>query len=766
MKVSTIILFLFLALKSDAKNIALIISGRVTDITTNEALPGATIAIPELQISINTNQNGEFTLTRVPTRGRFLVEVRYIGYKTITRLVDFSTAEPIHFALQQSVIEVHEVVITGTVSSSENHKNSTSVSTVSRDELTGRASQNIIDAISHVPGVSQVSTGAAISKPVIRGLGANRVITLSNGVKQEGQQWGDEHGIEVDQYSAERVEILRGAASLLYGSDALGGVINIITAVPPPPGQIRGELLSNYAANNGLTGTSAMLQGNSGGFVWQGRGTYKNAFAYNTADGRIPNTGFKETNLSGMIGLNKPWGYTHLNLSSFNQKLGLPDFERNDKGQFEDEEGNVFSPSLLKSRDLLLPFQDVRHYKIALNNHLLFNKGRLRSTLGFQNNQRRELEESISAPSLFFDLKTYSYDLKYYFEDSNGWQPVFGIAGAFQNSKNKAEELLIPDYDSNDFGAFAYLKKSWENTTVNAGLRYDYRNISGIEMEEEGVSKFQNFTNRFSNLSGALGFTQDFNEMWNFKANLGSAFRAPNISELSSEGVHEGTRRYEIGNTGLKPERSIYADMALEFHNKRIDFHLNVHNNYINKYIYARRVNNEDIEVDGEDEALPLYRYVQDDANLYGFEAGVTLHPVSLFHFENSFSLVRGNNSATKNSLPFMPAPVLRNELRIEPEINSASFKNFYFSIELENVFKQSKIDKEFETSTSAYTLVNSSIGTTINVKNQPLRLYVSGNNIFDKAYVNHLNRLKYEGILNQGRNIAFGISMRFSSGK
>ena len=759
MKIFTILLasFLFMFKVCNA-NTLFVLSGKVTDATTEQPLPGAIISIPELQISITTSQSGEYTFSRIPSKGRFLVEVRYVGYKTITQFIDLGTSATINFSLEPSVIEVHEVVVTGMVSSANSRTNSTSVSTIGKNELTGRPSNNIIDAISHIPGVSQVSTGAAISKPVIRGLSANRVVTLSNGVKQEGQQWGDEHGIEVDQYSADRVEVLRGAASLLYGSDALGGVINILDALPPSSGQVRGEFLSNYSTNNGLSSTSTMLQGNNNGFVWQGRGTYKNAFGYNTPEGRIPNTGFNERNFGAMLGMNKSWGYTHLNLSSFNQKLGLPDFQKNAQGQYEDGEGEILTPGQLKSRDLLLPFQDVRHYKIALNNHILFNKGRLRSTLGFQNNQRRELEESVSNPSLFFDLKTYSYDFKYYFEESKGWQPVVGVAGAFQNSKNKAEELLVPDYENRDFGAFAYVKKEWNTTSVNAGLRFDSRNISGVEMQEDGAVKFSNFTNKFSNLSGALGMTHDLNDNCNFKANLGSAFRAPNISELSSNGVHEGTFRYEMGDTELKPERSLYGDLALEFHNAKVDFHLNVYNNYINNYIYSRQLDDQTINVDGKE--FPLFNYIQDDANLYGFEAGLTLHPISLIHFENSFSLTRGKNTATKTDLPFMPAPSFRSELRLEPAIKSAKLKNSYFSVELDNVLKQNRIDQAFETETAAYALINTSLGTTLNLNRQSLRLYVSANNVFDKAYVNHLNRLKYNGILNQGRNISFGLVM------
>ena len=752
----TIIAFCLLALTLQAS--AFTFTGRVSDALTNQPLPGAIISIPELQQSVTTNEDGRYTFNRLPSRGRFLVEVRYIGYKTITQRVDLTSLEPVNFSMQPSVIEVHEVVITGTASSANNRTNSTSVATVGKEDLTRRPSNNIIDAISRVPGLSQVTTGAAISKPIIRGLGSNRILTLSDGVKQEGQQWGDEHGIEIDQYNAERVEILRGAASLLYGSDALGGVINIIDPLPPSAGHIKGELLSNYAGNNGLSSNSAMLEGNSNGFVWQGRGTYKNAFSYNTADGRIPNTGFNERNFSGLLGLNKRWGYTHLNLSSFNQKLGLPDFEKNTAGRFEDNDGNVFSESRLKSRSLLLPFQDVRHYKAALNSQILFHSGRLRSIVAFQNNQRRELEESATNPSLFFDLKTYSYDFKYFFEEDNGWEPVIGMSGAFQNSKNRAEELLVPDYDNRDFGAFGYLKKTWTSSTFNVGLRFDNRTISGIKMEQDGVPKFQNFENSFSNLSGAIGSTHELSDNWTLKANLGSAFRAPNIAELSSEGVHEGTFRYEIGKTDLKPERSLYADAALEYHNTRVDFHLNVFNNFIGNYIYSRRLNNETINADETD--YNVYRYVQNNANLYGVETEVNFHPNSYMHFENSFSLTHGKNAQTKSDLPLIPAPRIRNEVKFEPKIKNKVLMNTYFSIGLDNLFSQNRIDTEFETPTSGYTLVDAAAGTTFKFKKQSLKVYISANNVFDKAYVDHLNRLKYVGILNQGRNVAFGLQL------
>jgi iron complex outermembrane recepter protein len=736
----------------------LVLSGKVIDASTKQPMVGAAVSIPDLRISAVTDEKGEFFFRNTPVRGRFLVEVKFIGYKTITQTVDLSALASVHFAMHPSVIEAHEVVITGTALSSDNSKNSTNVMSVRREELINRPASNLIDALSRTAGISQVTTGAGVSKPVIRGLSYNRVVTLIDGAKQEGQQWGDEHGIEADMFNTGRVEILHGPASLLYGSDAIGGVINVLEPLSPVEGQIRGELLSNYASNNGLTSNSAMIEGNTNGFVWRGRASYKNAFGYNTPRGRIANSGFNETNFNSLLGLNKKWGYAHLNISSFKNDVGLPGHQHEDHEEAGQDEENAHADDFIthsKERRLDLPFQDVRHYKVALNSNVLLGEGRLRTTLAYQNNQRRELEESFSDPSLFFELKTYSYDLKYYLPGKKGWEPAIGISGSFQDNVNKAEEKLIPNYNARDFGAFAYLKKSWTNSSFNFGLRYDYKDIEGFQMEEDALPKFSNFNNDFSNLTGAIGFTHEFSEGLNIKANLGTAFRAPNIAELSSDGVHEGTFRYEIGNANLKPEKSYYGDIALEYDTDKLHAAVSAFNNYIDHYIYYRQIDGETRAI-GE-ELIPVFRYVQDNANLYGAEASFTYHPVELIHFDNSFSYVVGKNRGTKTPLPFIPAARLRNELRFEPDFENKKLKGAYFSIELNNVFKQAKIDN-FETSTNGYTLVNFAIGATVKLKQQPVMINIAGNNILNKAYVDHLSRLKYEGILNQGRNISLGI--------
>ncbi|MBS7565262.1 TonB-dependent receptor [Mucilaginibacter sp. Bleaf8] len=733
------------------------ITGKVLDGKSNQPIAGAIVSVPQLRINTITDVNGQYTLHSLPPKGKFVIEVRFIGYRSIVRTVDLTAQSSFDFALQPSITETNEVVITGTAVTANSRYNSTSATVVQKEQLLN-ASTNLIDALARsVPGVSQISTGPAISKPVIRGLSYNRVVTLTDGVKQQGQQWGDEHGIEIDQYQADRVEVLRGAASLLYGSDAIGGVINILEPATPTSGQIKGELLSNYATNNGLTGTSAMLTGNENGFVWRARGSYQNAYSFKTPDGYFPNSGYNNTNFSGMLGLNKQWGYSHLNFSYYKNNIGFYDPESADE---------LYTTE--KSRTLDFPRQDIRHYKIALNNNFVIGEGSLKLDLGYQKNQRRELEDGTD-PSLFFDLNTYSLDAKYYLPTSNGWEPVIGLSGAWSHSVNKAtEEYLIPNYDSYSTGVFGFLKKTVNKDTYSAGLRYDYIYNVGKQLFIEEEEQFSGFKNTFNSLSGALGYTHVFNENLNFKANAGAAFRAPNPAELGSNGVHEGTYRYEVGNPDLKAERSYQADATLEFGANILTGSLGIYENYIHNYIYASNRNGETTDVteeDGSANTYPIYRYGQVNANLYGAEANITLHPVTFIHFENTFNYTHAQNRSFDRALPFIPAGTLHNTLRFEPKVKGLN--SLYVYAGLDNFFKQGRVDETFETPTDSYTLINAGAGTTFKIgKKQQLKVYIAATNLTNKRYYSALSRLKPGrldqtnptlGIYDLGRNISFG---------
>lgn len=732
------------------------IFGKITNAETNQPIADASVYLPELKINTFSNQDGEFQLTDVPLNGKHIIEIKFVGYETLIQTVDFSQASTLHFSLKTRSHQMQEVTITGTAISSTNKKNSTSSTALSKDDLM-IPSTNIIDAIARqAPGVAAITTGPSISKPVIRGLASNRVVTLDNGIKQQGNQWGDEHGIEIDQYDVDRIEVLRGAASLMYGSDALGGVINMLDPLSSPEGTVEGEVLTNYSTNSGLLANSLMLSGNHSGLLWRGRATYKNAHSFKTPTGYFPNSGFNETSLSGMLGIHKNWGYSHLNLSFFRNNIGFYDPEFDHEGNFVDEDGHIFSETEIKKRKLNFPRQDIRHYKIAWNNQVMTSTGTLKINLGYQRNQRREMDEP--SPALFLDLNTLSADIKYNVNEKAGWQPVVGLSAELAESRNKGTDFLLPDYRTHSLGGFAYIKKTWEKTTLNGGVRYDYRRNNG-ESYIKDEEPFDGYSNSFSNVSGAVGMTYELNPYVNFKANAGSAFRSPNPAELSSNGVHEGTFRYEIGNPLLKPERSYQFDITVEYNRSVFAGSLSLYTNFVNDFIYISSQQGDEIG------GMPIYRYGQVKAVLTGFEGNLTINPLKNLHLYNTFAYTHAENKSLSRPLPFIPAGSIKNTLRYEPRMQH--LQQSYLSVGIDNFFKQDRVDRTFETPTHSYSLLNAAIGTTLSVKNHDIKVYISGSNLLDKKYYDALSRLKPGrldhnnidlGVYNMGRDITFGI--------
>ncbi|MDX8572235.1 TonB-dependent receptor [Elizabethkingia sp. HX QKY] len=736
------------------------LSGFVKDKSNNEPIQNADLTIIESGFHTKSQRDGSFKFQEIKEKGEVTLEIKYLNFKKETIKLNLSVTSKVDIFLTPVFNELEEVTIVGTPVSSNNRYNSTSASVVKQKDLQG-AGTNLIDALSsQVPGVTQMTTGPAISKPLIRGLGSNRVITMSGGIKQQGQQWGDEHGIEIDQNQAGRIEVLRGAASLMYGSDAIGGVINILDPDTPVNGKITGEILSSYSTNNGLSNSSLMVTGNQNGFVWRTRGSFQNAHDFKTPLGYFQNSGYNTTTNNTMVGINKKWGYSHLNFSYFDNNIGFNEAESMD---------DIYGTS--KSRTLNFPRQNIRHYKLALNNNFDFKGSSLKLDLGYQNNQRKEFEETTT-PALFFDLNTYSLDAKYSIDEKNGWKPVFGISTSLEESANKGEEFLIPAYRRTSIGTFGYLKKTINNTTYSVGLRYDYIKNVGDQLITEEEEVFSGFKNSFGNVSGALGFTHIFNDKLNIKANAGSAFRAPNPAELGSNGIHRGTNRFQTGNSQLKAERSYQADVTLEYRQEVISGSIGIYNNYMNNYIYAMGVPGQQVEVtdeEGETRMYDLYKFGQINANFYGLEGEINIHPVSFLHFHNTFTYTHATNLESDRPIPFIPAGVIRNSVRFEPNIKKLN--EFYISFGVDNYFAQNRIDSTFETPAKGYTLLNAGFGFEVPIGKSKLKIYSMINNIADKKYSDALNRLRPGrlslqdttlGVLNPGRNITFGVYIPF----
>ena len=677
-------------------------------------------------------------------------------------------------------LQLNELTVTGVTGDTKLKHATAPVSIVSPQVLRATTSTNIIDAIAHQPGVSQLTTGGSISKPIIRGLGYNRVVVMSEGVRQEGQQWGDEHGIEVDGSSVNSVEILKGPASLMYGSDAMAGVVILHAQPTLAEGEIKANVSTEYQTNNGLFHYSLQMAGNQKGFVWDARYSDKMAHAYkNKYDGYVPGSQFRERAGRLMLGLNKQWGHSRLTWTTYHLTPSIIEGERDpETGKLIPGEGFT-DHGYGKS----LPFQQVKHYKLVWDNSLNLSSGYLKAIIGYQQNRRQEFEESMDEYELYFKLQNLTYDLRYITHEFNGWKLSTGIGGMYQKSGNEGEEYLIPDYRLFDFGIYATATKNFgDHWTLNGGLRYDHRRLHGYELiEEEGI-RFTDFTRHFNGLTGSIGAVCNINEHFNLRLNLARGFRTPNMSELASNGVHEGSLRYEIGNQQLKAEYSLQADLGLDFTSQYVSAQLALFANRIDNYIFTHRVA-EEIE-----EGYLTYAYTQGDARLLGFEAGVDFHPVHSVHFSNTFSYVDAqllHADANTKYLPFTPAPRWTSELKWELLHHSHStvnhhhtanashrtlLNNLYIAAGLNCYLKQNNIYSadDTETPTPGYALLSLSAGTDIQVHGKKIaELYITADNLLNKAYQNHLSRLKYtdenvvtgrRGVYNMGRNIIFKI--------
>ncbi|MEN9685035.1 MAG: hypothetical protein RLZZ28_821 [Bacteroidota bacterium] len=770
--------------------VAVNLTGRITDAKTGKPLAGASIYIHEAKTGTVSDESGNFKTPAIPS-GKYLVEVSYQGFATILEKLDIQVNTVKNYTLKETYVENEAVTVTGVASASKVRQSAQPVSIVKRSQLVQTGSTNIIDALSKlVPGVAGLSTGPAVSKPVIRGLGYNRVVTVNDGVRQEGQQWGDEHGIEIDEYSVQKVEVLKGPASLFYGSDAMAGVVHLITNAPVEQGAIKGNLLFSYNGNSGLYGGSGNIAGHlKNGFNWNFYATGKSAGDYqNSLDGKVLNSRFRENNYGGYFGINRSWGFSHILVSNFNQQIGMVEGIRDSAtGKFliypETIHSHIATVKELESRDMITPYQGINHFKIASDNNVSIGKDRLAINIGYQQNRRREFGDpgATAVPGLYFDLQTMSYNFQYHLAENKNWKTSFGITGMYQQNRNKAAAVLIPEYNQFDIGGFVYTKKTVsDKLTISGGLRADHRNVKGRELIESGLIRFGAFDKNFGNISGSAGLSYSASEAVTLKLNLARGFRAPSVSELSSNGAHEGTNRYEYGDNNLKTETSFQADAGVEINTQHYHFSVNAFSNHIGNYIFYSKL----ASVHGGDSLIHLgsadlmaFQYRQAAANLIGFEAKLDIHPHPLdwLHFENGFSMVAGKfdqSFAGSNRLPFIPAPRFQSELRADIREMGKGFKHLYFKIEMDKVSTQNNIFTAYntETPTAGYTLFNMATGVEVCSKAGPVftvNLFV--NNLGDIAYQQHLSRLKYTdtnrltgltGVFNMGRNFGLKINV------
>ncbi len=715
------------------------LEGSITNGKAGAPLFGVDIYFPQLEKGTISDENGQYKINGLPT-GNYKIVVSSIGFQTYSKTLTLEKgSNTLDVALFPSAIEMEEVIVS-TPFHKLQRENVMKVERASVAELKAKGAVTLSEGITNIPGVESVSTGLGIGKPVIRGLSSNRVLVYTQGVRLENQQFGDEHGLGISDAGIESVEVIKGPASLLYGSDAMGGVLYLNPEKFANVGITDGDVNLNYFSNTTGFDGNVGIATSSEKLKFLIRGSAASHADYRTGGGQsVTNSRFGEYDLKTGLGYQSTIFKTELRYNYNNLKLGIPE-----------EIAEQTSERTPES-----PYQQIDNHILSSKTNVFFDKSSLEATLGYTFNTRKEFEEGEEGAALDMDLATFNYNLQYHLPKWGNLETIVGVQGMHQTNSNFGEEILIPDATTNDIGILGTSHLHFKNDSdLQLGLRYDHRAIDAKANGAFGEEGFVEALSRnFNSFNAAIGYKQNVLKNVTGRINIASGFRAPNLAELTSNGVHEGTNRYEIGNSALKNEQNVQTDLSLEYGNQHVEIYVNGFYNAINDYIF--------IEPDGSIvEGNAVFVYNQQDANLYGGEIGVHIHPHPLdwLHLESSFETVTGK-LASNEFLPLIPANSFTNTLRTEFARKDSWLKSSYAFLTLKSVFEQDKISA-FETTTDEYSLLNIGFGGTVSIFKQSMAIRVSGNNILDKDYFSHLSRLKTDGISNIGRNINLGISI------
>jgi iron complex outermembrane recepter protein len=626
-----------------------------------------------------------------------------------------------------------------------------SFSTTSRDivaitntEMKEAGAQTLPDAIATLPGVSQLTTGA-ISKPVIRGVYGNRIQVNVAGIRLEDQEWEDEHGLGISDIGIDRVELIKGPASLMFGSGALGGVINIIEEGIPDPGITRQNINLKLFSNTygiGLdygykkTGTNSFLL----------RAGAENHADYSDGSGsRVPNTRFALYNLNlGVILNKKNWKSDNRLMTSYNQFGFISDTS--------DIEETINDPRLSRK------FDEAHHTVLfgmlsSVNSVSLNETTLLNVTLGAQNNLRQEQERGNHV-DLNLLLNTFTLNSSVEKQFKNDWTWTNGLSGLYQINTNLGSRIIVPDANAVDGAVFSYLKKQqqWGRVTGNfeMGMRYDYRQIQTLETKNFNTesSAIPPFTKDWGIANGSVGESVIIRNLV-LKLNLASGFRSGNLAELSANGLHEGTPNWYIGDPNLKIEKCLNADFSASWQYRLLTLNGSVFRNRFHNFIYLQ-------PTDEEYFGYSVFRYEQTDAVLQGFESGASIGNEKGFNVAVNYSFLSSKRDDGR-WLPMMPANRLLFNTKYYFQEKNSDWQNPYLLFGINYCQEQNHVD-DFEDPSPSYLLLNAGAG----VSYRSFRFILTCRNLTNRLYYDHLSRLKYYGLYDMGREFVLNAGLQF----
>lgn len=718
-------------------------SGVVKNKETNSPLSKVVVQIIETGESTITNELGKFEFL-----GNFpeLIQLRFTanGYESQTLNYATISNPKLEVFLNERHLDLEEITVSTGIVVQQN-KNPFHIETRKLADLNGIASVNIGEALAKIPGVYQSSLGNGISKPVIRGLQGMRVVSLLNGLRMEGQQWGGDHGMGISEVGIGAVEVIKGPASLLYGADALGGVLYYSDEAYAPTNS-RSLQLQSFTQTNTMGGALRFMYKESNKKVrWMLGGSYTNH-----ADFQLPNqkfaqnSRFTESVVKAALGWNGKNSVHHLRYSFNHLVSGIP-------GHTHDTIINPLDFQVLNQlRKQTIPAQFFDNHYLSFENKWFKAKNEWSLLIGQTLNQLTEYDEKVTIPGIQMNLWNTVYNLKWSHSFSNNFKVINGFQGMFQNTLNtsKGTETLIPDALTLDNGFFSNWVYSLTNWNFQAGLRYDLRLLKTLE-EFKGKGEI---SRTFGSPNAAIGAVYSKSN-FTFRSNLSTGYRAPHSSELLANGFHHGALRFEIGDENLKPEKAIQLDLTFELKNEHLVLIINPYVNSISNFIYIQ-------PKDSIANGLPVFEYRQlTNVLFYGTDLGFHYHPhfAHNLHLESTFSFVQ-TQTDSDSSISLLPPSRLVTSLRYtfdwgkKIQLKDVLVQHTYMAAQNRVAF--------IETPTPAYHLVNASLQFLWNLKS-PIAFNIGCKNLLNANFIDHLSRLKNIQMPSPGRN--FYLSIQFN---
>ncbi len=711
------------------------LSGRVTD-PGGKPLFQARVAVLEANRTATTDLEGHYSVPDLPS-GTYGVSFSAIGYAPQVARVTLADEDvTLDVSLKPSLVELPDLQVTAAPGATTGLTSPQPVSVLGGSDLASSRSATLGETVSALPGVRSFSTGSGIGKPVIRGLSSNRVLVLADGERVESQQWGDEHGPQVETGEADRIEVIRGPASVLYGSDALGGVINVVT--PPLPDAlgrdafVGGRAVASYSTNNQQPDGTLATEGASGGFGFRGSLTGRTGSDLSTPAGELFNSGMWTVNGSGAVGYRGGWGSVSASYVRRDERVEIHEDPAEEPGA--------------------TPFQRIGDDRVHVSANLPVGASHLDIDVGAGRNRRREFEEEGATDvALGLLSRTYSTDVRLHHAPVGPVAGIVGVSGLRNSFEKFGEETLVPNNAYNNLGLYAFEQAELGRWNLSLGARYDYRRLTVEDDAELGVTAQRR---SYNSMTGNVGALYRVAEPVALVFNLGRGYRSPTAFDLFSNGVHEGTVRFERGDPTLKNETSVNTDLAVRVQTNELSAELGGYVNHIDNFIFPDPTGAIDPE-----SGFQIFDITQGNARLAGFEAAMEYHATQWLHLRGTADYTRGRNRSTDTPLPFIPPFRATYSLKLEGA-DRWGVQHPYVSVGGESNARQTDLDPE-DFAPDGYTLVHLGAGVVVPVGERAVALDLQLRNALDQEYASFLSRYKTYA-LDPGRNFMVRLSAEF----